>query len=67
MQPFDLSLGATCGLRCVLTWPFVAVQRPSFSGILQQPVDYVPLYAAHEKRLGHALGMLQPFAAMPRY
>lgn len=67
VQPYDLSLGATCGLRCVLTWPFVAVQRPSYSGILQQSVDYVPLYQAHEARLGHALGMLQPFQAMEAY
>jgi len=67
IQPYDLSLGKDCGLRCVLTWPFVAVQRPSFSGILRQPVDYVPFYEAHERRLGHALGMLEPFQPMPRY
>lgn len=51
VQPYDLSLGRECGLRCVLALPFVAVQRPSFSGILQQDVDYVPLYAAHEREL----------------
>ena len=51
VQPFDLSLGRDCGMRCVLTHPFVAVQRPSFSGILQQNVDYVPLYAQHERTL----------------
>ena len=67
VQPYDLSLGLTCGLRCVLTWPFVAVQRPSFSGILRQPVDYVPLYQAHERRLGHALGMLKPYQPMAAY
>jgi hypothetical protein len=55
IQPYDLSLGRDCGMRCVLTWPFVAVQRPSFSGILRQPVDYVPLYARHEAALA-ALG-----------
>jgi hypothetical protein len=52
VQPYDWSLGRDCGMRCVLVHPFVAVQRPSFSGILQQDVDYVPLYAAHEARLG---------------
>ncbi len=67
VQPYDVSLGATCDLRCVLTWPFVAVQRPSFSGILCEPVNYVPLYQAHETRLGHALGMLTPFQAMAEY
>lgn len=51
VQPYDLSLGRDCGMRCVLAWPFVAVQRPSFSGILQQHVDYVPLYEAHERAL----------------
>ncbi len=51
VQPYDLSLGRDCGLRCLLVWPFVAIQRPSFSGILQQDVDYVPLYALHEAAL----------------
>lgn len=55
VQPYDVSLGRDCGLRCVLTVPFVAVQRPSFSGILQKPVDYVPDYVRHEAALG-ALG-----------
>lgn len=50
-QPYDLSLGRECGCRVALVHPFVAVQRPSFSGILQQQVDYVPLYAEHEERL----------------
>jgi len=65
-QPHDLMIGRL-GARCLLTWPFVAVQAPSFSGILRQPVDYVPLYEAHEKRLGHALGLLEPQIAMPVY
>ncbi len=51
VQPFDYSLGANCGCRVVVKWPFVAVQRASFSGILQQNVDYVPLYQAHEQAL----------------
>lgn len=55
MQPFDVSLGLDCGARCVLTYPFVAVQRPSFSGILRQKVDYVPLYQHHEYMLGQML------------
>ena len=57
IQPFDVSLGRDCGLRCLLTWPFVAVQKPSFSGILQQPVNYVPFYQQHEAALGAALGL----------
>lgn len=66
VQPHDLSIGRL-GAGCILTWPFVAVQAPSFSGILQQEVDYVPLYKAHEQRLGHALGLLEPQIAMPVY
>lgn len=66
VQPHDLSIGRL-GARCLLTWPFVAVQAPSFSGILQKPVDYMPLYQAHEDRLGHALGLLEPQIAMPVY
>jgi len=57
IQPFDWSLGRDCGMRCVLTWPFVAVQRPSYSGILRQTVNYVPLYESHESALGSALGL----------
>ena len=52
MQPYDWSLGRDCGMRCVLVHPFVAVQRPSFSGILKQQVNYVPLYQKHEAVLG---------------
>ena len=66
VQPHDLSIGRL-GARCVLTWPFVAVQSQSYSGILKQQVDYVPLYEAHEKRLGHALGLLEPQIAMGVY
>lgn len=51
-QPYDLSLGRDCGMRCVLVHPFVAVQRPSFSGILRQDVNYVPYYQQHEAALG---------------
>ena len=65
-QPFDLSIGQQ-GAKILLTWPFVAVQAPSVSGILKQPVDYVPLYDAHEQRLGHALGLLEPHIPMPVY
>jgi hypothetical protein len=52
VTPVDWSLGRDCGMRCVLVHPFVAVQRPSFSGILQRQVDYVPLYQQHEAVLG---------------
>jgi len=55
VQPFDLSLGRNCGARCVLVHPFVAVQQASFSGILQQNVDYVPLYEQHERNLQRGL------------
>jgi GR25 family glycosyltransferase involved in LPS biosynthesis len=55
VQPLDLSLGRDCGMRCVLTWPFVAVQRPSYSGILRQMVNYVPLYEMHETALGRMM------------
>jgi hypothetical protein len=53
VQPFDISLGRDCGLKIALVHPFVAVQRPSYSGILKQEVDYVPLYQQHENRLRH--------------
>ncbi len=55
VQPFDLSLGRDCGCKIALAWPFVAVQRPSYSGILRQPVDYVPLYQQHEQELRRML------------
>ena len=55
IQPYDVSLGRDCGMRCVLTWPFVAVQRPSYSGILRQPVDYVPYYLQHEAALSELM------------
>ena len=51
VQPYDLSLGRDCKMRCVLVHPFVAVQKPSFSGILREQVDYVPFYRGHEKAL----------------
>lgn len=60
VQPYDLSLGRDCGLRCVVAHPFVAVQRPSYSGILREFVDYVPLYHHHEKQLAAYLGLAWP-------
>jgi hypothetical protein len=69
VQPFDLSLGAEVkseyptryvGCRIVLTYPFVAVQRPSFSGILQKPVDYGPEYVGHEQYLRRTLRLAVP-------
>ncbi len=56
IQPFDTSLGDV-GVRCAVSWPFVAVQRPVFSGILQKDVDYTGLYALHEQHLGEVLGL----------
>ncbi len=57
VQPFDVSVGAV-GCRVVMTWPFVAVQRPTYSGILKQDVDYVPLYQQHEHRLARKLRLV---------
>ncbi len=57
VQPFDVSVGEM-GCRVVMTWPFVAVQRPTYSGILQQDVDYVPLYQKHEQRLAQKFGLV---------
>lgn len=57
VQPYDLSLGRDCAMRCALVWPFVAVQRPYFSGILKQDVNYEPLYASHEAALQQALSL----------
>lgn len=56
VQPFDVSVGEQ-GARIVMTYPFVAVQRPTYSGILQQEVNYVPLYKQYEEHLGRALGL----------
>jgi hypothetical protein len=57
IQPFDVSVGKV-GARVVMTWPFVAVQRPTYSGILKQDVDYVPLYQQHEQRLAQKFGLV---------
>lgn len=50
VQPYDLSLGEV-GCKPVMVYPFVAVQRPSFSGILNGDVNYLPLYENHELAL----------------
>jgi len=50
VPPIDLQLG-TLGAKCVVTFPYVAVQGPSVSGILNRPVDYRPMYARHEAQL----------------
>lgn len=60
VQPYDLSLGRDCGMRCVLVHPFVAVQRKSFSGILRRDVNYEPLYEQHEQRLAIAIASGAP-------
>lgn len=57
VQPFDVSVGRS-GARVVMTWPFVAVQRPTYSGILKQDVDYRPLYAKHTERLARKLRLV---------
>jgi len=50
--PIDITIGHNEGARCLVTWPFVAVQRPSFSGCEGHVVNYVPLYEQHEYHLG---------------
>ncbi len=55
-QPYDVSIGQV-GCKVVMTYPFVAVQRATFSGILQHDVNYVPLYQQYEEHLGRALGL----------
>jgi hypothetical protein len=57
VQPYDLSICRDCGCRAVMTWPFVAVQRPSYSGILREDVDYIPYYEMNERMLGQKLGL----------
>lgn len=66
VQPFDVSLGKPgergmdteyVGCNIVMAYPFIAVQKPSFSGILQKDVNYVPLYESYEEHLGRALGL----------
>lgn len=49
-QPLDLSLGRL-GARCLMTYPFVAVQAPGFSGIRNRDVDYRAKYARYEHEL----------------
>lgn len=56
IQPFDTSIGDQ-GAKTVMTYPFVAVQRPVYSGILKKDVNYVPLYEQYEGHLGRALGL----------
>lgn len=46
-QPLDQSVGES-----LIKLPFVAIQRPSFSGILQQDVDYRLYYESQERLLG---------------
>jgi hypothetical protein len=46
VQPYDQTLGPA-----LVQFPFVAVQAPSFSGILKRDVNYVPDYWAWEDEL----------------
>lgn len=59
VQPHDTSI-ADVGCRQLMTWPFVAVQRPGFSGILQEDRDYTPLYRMHEDWLEQAHQLRRP-------
>lgn len=54
VQPYDMTLGDCLnkvGIKCLVTWPFVAVQRPSYSGILDKNVNYLDNYVSHERTL----------------
>jgi hypothetical protein len=55
--PIDITIGRDEGARCLVALPFVAVQRPSFSGCEEHDVDYVPLYEQHEATLRTSLGI----------
>lgn len=63
IQPYDYSLGRDCRVKAVVTVPFVAVQRPSFSGILKKHVDYLPEYRRHETDLYARFPMLREAVA----
>lgn len=49
--PMDPMLGRL-GAKCLVTYPFVAVQRPAFSGILGHHQDYLRSYERESNRLG---------------
>lgn len=55
VEPMDVMIGKL-GAKPLVTVPFVAVQRPSFSGIQQRDVDYLPRYAQHEAHLAALFG-----------
>lgn len=57
VAPVDWSLGRDCQMRCAVAWPFVAVQRPAYSGIEKRKVDYRPLYVSYEAELGRRLSL----------
>lgn len=49
-EPIDVNLGRRGG-KPLVTVPYVAVQRPGYSGIQNCDVDYRPMYARHEAHL----------------
>ena len=55
ISPHDKSL-ADVGVRSLVTVPFVAVQRPGYSGLLGKAVDYTDMYHRHERWLGNFAG-----------
>jgi hypothetical protein len=57
-QPWDVDLGQK-GVKTVLTYPFVAVQRPVYSGILSKDVDYRNYFQMHQDHLGQMFGLTQ--------
>lgn len=48
--PIDLMIGRL-GARPLVTFPFVALQRPGFSGLLERFIDYTPEYDRHAAHL----------------
>lgn len=50
-EPMDLMIGRL-GAKCVVTYPFVAIQQPGYSGIQRRDVDYRAMYIRHEEALG---------------
>lgn len=51
VYPIDVMLGRL-GARCLMAYPFVALQAPGYSGIQDRIVDYGPRYRRYEQELG---------------
>ena len=55
--PYDTSIGQVAGCTCLVTFPWVAVQRPGWSGILKQEVNYLGNYTLYQQILESQLGV----------